>query len=293
MALGPDDLVLCSGTLAREASFRERVDAAVAGGFSALSLWGRDYGSARREGLDDADIRALLADHGLAVAELDLAWWWLPGASEVHIPAALDTEELFAYDEAQLFAIAEAVGARSLNAIDVFGGDWTVDGAAAAFAGLCDRAAEHGLLVHIEFLPWSRIPNVAAAWEVVRRADRPNGGVLVDAWHYFRSGADAAALRAVPGDRVLGLQLDDGPAAPEADLPTASLHDRVLPGAGELDLRGLVQTISEIGAVAPIGVEVFSDELHALAPAEVGRRAGAALRGLLQSPGSDSPRRGG
>src|SRR5436309_2866211 len=86
MALGPGDLVLCSGTLAREASFRERVDAAVAGGFSGISLWGRDYGSARREGLEDADLRALLADHGLAVAELDLAWWWLPGASDVQIP---------------------------------------------------------------------------------------------------------------------------------------------------------------------------------------------------------------
>src|SRR6476620_10193867 len=207
MALGPGDLVLCSGTLAREASFRERVDAAVAGGFSALSLWGRDYGRARREGFDDADMRALLADHGLTVAELDLAWWWLPGASEVHIPAPLDTEELFAYDEAQLFGIADALGARSLNAIDVFGGDWTVDAAATRFAGLCDRAAEHGLLVHIEFLPWSRIPNVAAAWEIVRLADRPNGGLLVDAWHFFRSGAEPSSLGVVPVDRVLGIQL--------------------------------------------------------------------------------------
>jgi sugar phosphate isomerase/epimerase len=281
MALGADDLVLCSGTLAREATFRERVDAAVAGGFAGLSLWGRDYWSARRDGLSDADLRALLAEHGLAVAELDLAWWWLPGAAEVHIPAALDTEELFAYDEAELFRIAEAVGARSLNAIDVFGGDWSVDDAAAAFAGLCDRAAERGLLVHIEFLPWSRIPNAAAAWEIVRRADRPNGGVLLDAWHYFRSGADDPALQKVPGDRILGIQLDDGPLAPEPDLPTASLHERVLPGAGEMDLTGLLQTLREIGAVAPVGVEVFSDELHALAPSEIGRQAGRAVRGLL------------
>ena len=281
MPLGAGDLVLCSGTLGREVPFRERVDAAVAGGFSGLSLWGRDYWSARRDGLEDADIRALLADNALEVAELDLAWWWLPGASEVRIPAALDTEELFAYDEAELFRIADAVGARSLNAIDVFGGDWTVDAAAAAFAGLCDRAAVHGLLVHVEFLPWSRIPDVATAWEIVRRADRPNGGVLVDAWHYFRSGGDDAALRAVPGDRVLALQLDDGPVAPEADLPAASLHNRVLPGAGELDLRRLMGTLREMGAVAPIGVEVFSDALHALDPRSIGIEAGHAVRALL------------
>jgi sugar phosphate isomerase/epimerase len=281
MTLCAGDLVLCSGTLARSVSFRERVDAAVAGGFAGISLWGRDYWSGRRDGLSDADMRALLDDHGLAVAEIDLAWWWLPGAADVHIPAALDTEELFAYDEAEVFRIANVVGARSVNAIDVFGGSWSVDDAAAAFAGICDRAADHGLAVHIEFLPWSRIPDISAAWEIVRRADRPNGGVLIDAWHFFRSGGHDAALGAVPGDRVLGIQLDDGPAQPERDLPTASLHDRQLPGDGALDLAGLVQGLREIRAVAPIGVEVFSDELHALDPLEAARRAGAALRRVL------------
>jgi sugar phosphate isomerase/epimerase len=281
MTLGAGDLVLCSGTLNRAATFRERVDAAVAGGFAGISLWGRDYWSARRSGLGDRDIRALLDDHGLAVAEVDLAWSWLPGAADVHIPGELDTEELFAYGEAELFQLAAAVGARSVNAIDVFGGTWTVDDAAAAFAGLCDRAAEHGLLVHIEFLPWSHIPDVATAWEIVRRADRPNGGVLLDAWHFFRSGADVAALRAVPGPRLIGLQLDDGPAAAESNLPIAALHDRLLPGEGELGLTELLCTLREIGAVAPAGVEVFSDDLHALAPAEIGRRAGDAARRVL------------
>jgi hypothetical protein len=50
--------------------------------------------------------------------------------------------------------------------------------------------------------------------------------------------------------------------------------------------------LREAGAVAPIGVEVFSDELHALDPTEAGRRAGTALRSLL-SLWSDSPRSGG
>jgi sugar phosphate isomerase/epimerase len=281
MALGAGDLVLCSGSLARESTFGERIAAAVAGGFAGISLWARDYFSAQRSGLTDADMRALLTGNGLAIAELDLAWSWLPGASEIHIPAELDTEELFAYDEADLFRIADAVGARSINAIDVFGGDWSVDAAAAAFAGLCDRAAERGLLVHIEFLPWSRIPNVTAAWEIVRRADRANGGVLLDAWHFFRSGADLAALRAVPGERVLGFQLDDGPNDPEPDLPEASLHARLLPGEGELNLGALLATLREIGVVAPVGVEVFSDELHRLDPSEAGRRAGAATRDVL------------
>jgi hypothetical protein len=38
------------------------------------------------------------------------------------------------------------------------------------------------------------------------------------------------------------------------------------------------------GTTAPIGVEVFSDVLDELAPEEVGRQAGAALRSLLAPP---------
>lgn len=91
MVLGAGDLVLCSGTLARATSFRDRVDAALAGGFAGISLWGRDYWGGRRDGLTDADMRIMLADNGLGVAEIDLAWWWLPGASDIQIPESLDT----------------------------------------------------------------------------------------------------------------------------------------------------------------------------------------------------------
>ncbi|MGO9875771.1 MAG: sugar phosphate isomerase/epimerase family protein [Acidimicrobiia bacterium] len=283
MTLAASDLVLCAGTLPRATSFRDRVAATVAGGFAAMSLWGRDYASARRDGLTDADIRASLDANGVSIAELDPAWWWLPGATAIaaDIPAGLDSEEVFAYGEAELFRIAKVVGARSINAVDIFGGRWTVDDAAEAFAALCDRARERDLLVHLEFLPWSRIPDLATAWEIVRCADRPNGGIAIDAWHYFRSGADEQLLRDVPGDRVLGIQLDDGPRLAEADLLHATLHNRLLPGDGELDLAGMLGVLREIGAVAPVGVEVFSDDLHKHDPLEIGRQAGAAAKRLL------------
>jgi len=132
MTLGRNDLVLCSGTIPRDITFAERIQAAVAGGFSAISLWGRDYQRARDDGLSDADIRALLADHGLQVGELDPAWWWLPGAADIHIPPEVDAQDVFRFGETEMFAIADAVGARSITAVDVFGGDWTVDDAADA-----------------------------------------------------------------------------------------------------------------------------------------------------------------
>src|SRR5437868_9266543 len=163
--------------------------------------------------------------------------------------------EVCQYGESEMFAIAESLGARSINAADVLGGRWGVDDAAEAFAGLCDRAAEHGLLVHLEFLPWSRIADLTTAWEVVRRAGRSNGGIALDAWHWFRSNtpSDSTTLRAIPGDKVLAIQLDDAPAQAEANLMSATLHERLLPGDGAIDLATMLGALRGIGATAPFG----------------------------------------
>jgi sugar phosphate isomerase/epimerase len=177
--------------------------------------------------------------------------------------------------------LAEAIGGRSLNACDIFGGDWSLDDAAEAFAALCDRAAEHGLLVHLEFLPWSAIGDIRTASQVAQRADRANAGVMVDSWHFFRGHPDFEALRGVAGSLITGIQLNDAPLAAEADLMDASMRFRQLPGEGQLALTELLEVLDEIGAVAPRGVEVFSDELRRLEPVDIGRQAGDSVRAAL------------
>ena len=66
-------------------------------------------------------------------------------------------------------------------------------------------------------------------------------------------------------------------------LAQESMHARRLPGDGDIDLLGLVRTLDAIGCSAPLGAEVFSDDLAGLTPAEVGRRVGEATRALLAS----------
>lgn len=282
MTQGAYQLVLCSGTLPRDTSFADRLSAARSAGFDGISLWGRDYRRAKDEGLSDADMRHMLEDHGLFVAELDPAWWWPPGAAEIRIPPESDPMELFCFGESELFAIAEALGARSVNAVDIFGGSWDLESAADAFAGLCARAVEHDLLVHIEWLPWSKIPDLRSALEVVQLARAPNGGLNVDAWHFVRAGTDVEELREVPGELVIAVQLDDGPAAAEENLMHATLHERALPGEGEFDLAGIRRALREIGSSAPIGVEVFSDDLHSLGAYEAAKRAASSTRRVLE-----------
>jgi sugar phosphate isomerase/epimerase len=285
--LGPADLVLCSGTLPRGIPFLDRLGAASTAGFTGISLWGRDYRAAHHEGHSDATLRSMVDDHGLTVAELDPAWWWTPGARDVVIPPEVDPMDVFRYDQTELLRIAELFGARSINAADVLGGNWSREEGAAGFAELCDRAADRGLLVHLEWLAWSKVPDLDAALEIVRLADRPNGGLNVDTWHCARTGTTPAQLQGLPGEQVLAIQIDDGPAAAEDNLVDATLHHRRLPGDGDFDLVGYVAALRATGTLAPLGVEVFSDELHALGADEAARRAAVATRRLLDDVGGE------
>jgi len=160
-----------------------------------------------------------------------------------------------------------------------------LDDAAEAFAALCDRAAGRGIDVMLEFLPWSRIGDVSAAARVVRTAGRPNGGVMLDAWHFFRGRPDFDALRAA-ADLITGIQLDDAPGQAAADLPTETLTARLLPGEGDLDLTAVLATLDEVDARPSIGVEVFSTTLQQLDPLEIARRAGDATRAVIRGCGA-------
>lgn len=285
MSLDAHSLILCSGTLPFDTPLEQRLQAAVAGGFDGLSLWARDVERARADGHSDADIRAMFAHHGIEVAELDPVWSWLPGA-DIDVPPANDPMGVLQAKVDDFLSLADAVGGRSLNACDIMGGSWSIEDAAQAFADLCDRAAEHGLLVQLEFLPWSRIGDVATAAKVVRLADRPNGGVMLDAWHFFRGVPDFDALRSLPGELLTGIQLNDAAGQPEAaDLMVDSMDFRRLPGDGDFDLGGLVAALEDIGAAGPRGIEVFSAALREHDPVETGQQAGDALRQTLQPAG--------
>ena len=268
--LGPDDLVLCSGTLG-QAPLAEKCAAAVAGGFRALTLWPDDVARARADGVSLAELAKRIAGHGLLVADLDPLLRWLPDEA---VPPGFAGEPEF-------YEIAEAVGARSLNVAQGFGARVDLDRAAEALAGVCDRAREHGLLVTLEYLPWSGIPDAKTALAIVERSGRANATLMIDTWHTFRGATDDAQLRALPGARIGSVQLNDAPAAPAENLVAETMAARLLPGEGAIPLARWLRILDAIGSRAPIGVEVFSKALGALPPVEVGRRCGAAARAVL------------
>ncbi len=200
--MAADDLVLCSGTLPARRSRSPTGSRRPPGPGSPASRCGA--ATMRPPGPRGSPTRTsgpCSPTTASSVAELDPAWWWLPGAAEVSIPPALDTEDVFGFGEADLFAVADAVGARSLNAVDVFGGE------------LGDRRRGRGVRRPVR--PGGgprapRPPRVAALVEdprprhrlaeIVRLAAPRNGGLNVDAWHLVRAGCTPEDLADVPGE---------------------------------------------------------------------------------------------
>jgi len=273
--LGSDDLVLCSGTLLT-GSFQDLIVGASAGGYQAITLWPQDVSRAHAEGLSDADLQKMLADNGLVVVDLDPLLDWTPQA----VPQPGQSRfELFS--EHDFYRIAEVVGATSLNVVQGFGSELDLDRAAEDLAGVCERAADHGLQVTVEFVPWSGIPNVVTAYDLVQRTGCANATICFDTWHWFRGGGRLEDLRAIPGERIGSTQFNDAPVQSWENLVDETMEARLDPGEGEMPLVEVVQVLDEIGCTAPIGVEVFNNRHASMAPDEVGRKTAFAMRRVL------------
>ncbi|UFN47678.1 sugar phosphate isomerase/epimerase [Roseomonas sp. OT10] len=150
------------------------------------------------------------------------------------------------------------------------------------YAAFCREAAAFGLTGDLEFMPWTAVPDLAAAIDVVGRAGQPNGGVLIDALHFDRSGSRIADIPRVPREWLHYWQICDAP----AERPTTMeglLHtaraERMFPGEGGIDLVSLIRAMP---ADLTISLEIPTLELARTVPAEQRvRRAMAAARGLL------------
>jgi sugar phosphate isomerase/epimerase len=272
--LGADDLVVTASTLGHP-PFRTLVEAAAAGGFAGLSIWPREtYQAALESGLRPAELRRVLEDNGVVVNDLDAVF--CSGD-----PTDAGAGGMGAHAEAQLFEAGEQLGASFINSVIMASHPLSVEQGAEVFAGVCDRAAEHGLRVYLEFVPFMSVPDAATAWAIVQGAERPTSGVMVDSWHCFRGATRDEDLRAIPGERILGIQLNDAPAVPMPNMLEETLHHRLVPGEGDIDLVGLMRLLDEIGSPAPRCVEVFSDALlREGTPREIAVRLGDATRAI-------------
>jgi sugar phosphate isomerase/epimerase len=287
--LGDGPLVMSAPVMQRHrdpisgAEVRAMIDATADAGFAGLSVWTAHHDWATADDMSSADYVAYHRDRGLATPAAEVLLDWADahrtGVSEPSL-AALDVAATI---DAR-YAIATLLEAPA-----------SLSDAAASLAVLCDRAAERGLAVSIEFLPVAGIATIADAARMLEAVDRDNVGLVLDAWHWFRQagGPDVDTLRSIPSERIHVLQLNDAPAKRSDDLVVETMTGRLLPGEGDVDIHGLLDVLDGMGASPLVASEVFSTALAELGAAENARRqfdaASAVLRAHRGSAADDPP----
>ena len=142
------------------------------------------------------------------------------------------------------------------------------------FGRLCDLASGFGLSANLEPMPWVDVSDVGKAMRILEGTARANSGLLVDAIHFYRAGDTPQSLANVPRQFLRYLQLCD--ARPECPEDMQARFDRLFPGEGGLDLKGLLRALP---AGLPISLEIpISRKLE---PLERARRALAATEAIL------------
>jgi len=179
-------------------------------------------------------------------------------------------------------AFLDAAGRLKARAILVAGDDPDESRLTDSFAKFCQAAAPYGLTADLEFMPWTAVKNANAALRIVSTAGEPNGRVLVDALHVARSATTLDDIASLPRHVLSYAQLCDAPAgipATHEELIHTARCARLLPGDGEIDLKGLVRALP---ADLPLSLEIPNDEwLPKLGAEEWSRRALAAARRIV------------
>jgi sugar phosphate isomerase/epimerase len=144
--------------------------------------------------------------------------------------------------------------AAELGAQHVISSAWTTDPndrdfVVERYAEICDLARPFGLTVDLEFPTFSRLTDLQAAADIVRGANRPNGGILIDTLYLHFSSVALGELEALPPEWFHFLHICDTkkdiPATREG-LVHIARDERLYLGEGCIDFAAIFDRLPDI-----------------------------------------------
>lgn len=231
----------------------EKLEAIAKAGFDGVEIFENDFlafdGSPR-------DVGRMVRDFGLEIT-LFQPFRDFEGMPEPHRTRTFDRAER-KFDVMQELGTDLVLVCSNVSPVSLGG----VDRAAADFRELGERAAKRGLRVGYEALAWGRhIHDHRDAWEIVRRADHPNIGLILDSFHSLSRRIDIGSIRSIPKDKIFIVQLADAPLI-DMDLLYWSRHFRNMPGEGDLPVADFVAAIAQTGYDGYFSLEIFNDQFR-------------------------------
>ncbi len=249
-------------TVSISGDLREKLAAIAAAGFDGVEIFENDF--LAFDGKPE-EVGAMVRDHGLTIT-LFQPFRDFEGMPEPLRARAFDRAErkfdLMQQLGTDLMLICSNVSPLSLGGIDRAVGD---------LHELGERAAQRDLRVGYEALAWGRhVNDHRDAWEIVRRADHPNIGLILDSFHTLARGIDVGSIRSVPGDRIFIVQLADAPRL-DMDPLSWSRHYRNMPGEGDLPVVDFMRAVAATGYSDVLSLEIFNDQFRGGSPRSIAR----------------------
>lgn len=259
-------------TVSISGTFTEKLAAIAQAGFDGIEIFEQDFLASDHS---PAEVGRMVRDHGLEIV-LFQPFRDFEGLPEPLRSRALARArhklDLMTELGTDLMLVCSSVHPQALGGIDR---------AAEDLRALGDLAAQRGLRVGYEALAWGRhVNDHRDAWEIVRRADHPAVGLILDSFHTLGRGLDPESIRRIPGDRIFFVQLADAPLI-GMDLLYWSRHFRNMPGEGDLDVTAFTRAVLATGYAGPLSLEIFNDQFRAGLPRLVARDGHRSLVGLV------------
>ncbi|MEO3416214.1 TIM barrel protein [Roseovarius sp. CAU 1744] len=240
-------------TVSISGSLPEKLEAIAGAGFDGIEIFEQDF--IAHDG-SPKDVGKMIRDQGLEITLFQ------PFRDFEGLPDPLRAK---AFDRAERkFDLMQELGTDLVLVCSTVhpGALGGIDRAAADFHELGERAARRGLRVGYEALAWgSHVNDHRDAWEIVRRADHPNVGLILDSFHTLGRKIDPDTIRRIPGDKIFFVQLADAPQI-DMDLLYWSRHFRNMPGEGDLPVCDFMKAVVATGYAGPVSLEIFNDQFR-------------------------------
>jgi sugar phosphate isomerase/epimerase len=127
-----------------------------------------------------------------------------------------------------------------------------------------EQLAAAGVRMALEFVAYTGVATLGEAVEICGTVGWERCGVLLDSWHFFRSGAPWSVLRSVSGEQLALVHVNDGGPSAGADPVFESRNLRLPAGRGTFPLANLGAILAELGYAGVVSAEVLSEELRRL-----------------------------
>lgn len=218
-------------------------------------------------GRDPGDVAAQLRSHDLVCTDVGVL---RVGEDDVQTSAT------------KLAALASATGAGiCIAALHTATPDEAIPDLRAGAAVL----AESGVRTALEFVPYGTLPTLSDAIAVCAAVGWERCGLLIDTWHFFRSGEPWELLRSLDAGQIALVHVNDALPASSDDLAGESRFRRAPLGAGTFRLAEFAAALDELRYEGVLSIEVLSGELRNRPPAEGAGELLASLRSSFSGSG--------